>query len=127
MVIEAVKIWNEPNNKSHWDPEIDPEWDLFAAMTTLAGQAIAAENPHILRVLGGLSPIDPAFIERLSAKGALEDIDVVAVHGFPLDWNLCQIEERPGRIDRIRAVPNKPIWVNERGALGMGEGSGGKE
>src|SRR3546814_14460785 len=50
MVIEAVKIWNEPNNKSHWDPEIDPEWDLFAAMTTLAGQAIAAENPHILRV-----------------------------------------------------------------------------
>src|SRR3546814_14791006 len=84
-------------------------------MTTLAGQAIAAENPHILRVLGGLSPIDPAFIERLSAKGALDDIDVVAVHGFPLDWNLWQIDEWPGRIDGIRAVTNKPIWVTEAG------------
>src|SRR3546814_14655049 len=98
MVIEAVKIWNEPNNKSHWDPEIDPEWDLFAAMTTLAGPAIAAENPHILRVLGGLSPIDPAFIERLRAKGALADIDVVAVHGIQPHWNLLQNEEMRGRI-----------------------------
>jgi beta-xylosidase len=32
-MIEAVKIWNEPNNKSHWDPNLDPEWDLFAQMT----------------------------------------------------------------------------------------------
>ena len=23
-MIEAVKIWNEPNNKSHWDPLLDP-------------------------------------------------------------------------------------------------------
>jgi hypothetical protein len=23
-MIEAVKIWNEPNNKSHWDPNLDP-------------------------------------------------------------------------------------------------------
>jgi hypothetical protein len=44
-MIEAVKIWNEPNNKSHWDPNLDPEWDLFAEMTRLTGQAIAAENP----------------------------------------------------------------------------------
>jgi hypothetical protein len=29
-MIEAAKIWNEPNNKSHWDPNLDPEWDLFA-------------------------------------------------------------------------------------------------
>ena len=25
-VIEAAMIWNEPNNKSHWDPELDPDW-----------------------------------------------------------------------------------------------------
>lgn len=23
-MIEAAKIWNEPNNKSHWDLELDP-------------------------------------------------------------------------------------------------------
>ena len=28
-MIEAAMIWNEPNNKSHWDPEIDPGWSLL--------------------------------------------------------------------------------------------------
>ena len=28
-MIEAVMFWNEPNNKSHWDFEIDPEWNKF--------------------------------------------------------------------------------------------------
>jgi len=35
-MIEAVMIWNEPNNKSHWDFEIDPDWSKFAAMIKLA-------------------------------------------------------------------------------------------
>ena len=71
-MIEAVKIWNEPNNKSHWDPNLDPEWDLFAGMTRLAGQAIAAEAPGQTRVLGGMSPIDPHFLGRLEVKGVLD-------------------------------------------------------
>jgi beta-xylosidase len=29
-MIEAAMIWNEPNNKSHWDPEVDPDWSKFA-------------------------------------------------------------------------------------------------
>ena len=41
-MIEAAMIWNEPNNKSHWDFENDPGWATFGAMTRLAGQAIAA-------------------------------------------------------------------------------------
>ncbi len=30
QMIEAVMLWNEPNNKSHWDFEIDPDWARFA-------------------------------------------------------------------------------------------------
>ena len=119
-MIEAVKIWNEPNNKSHWDPGLDPEWDLFACMTRLATQAIAAERPGLTRVLGGMSPIDPGFLRRLEAKGALEGIDVVAVHGFPLDWNLWQIGEWPAKVDEIAAVTDKPIWVTEVGVSSFG-------
>ena len=119
-MIEAVKIWNEPNNKSHWDPELDPEWDFFAAMTQRACQAIAAENPVLTRVLGGLSPIDPFFIRRLAAKGALDGIDVIALHGFPLDWNLWQIGEWPAKIDEIAGVTDKPIWVTEVGVSSFG-------
>jgi beta-xylosidase len=25
-------LWNEPNNKSHWDPELDPDWARFGHM-----------------------------------------------------------------------------------------------
>jgi beta-xylosidase len=119
-VIEAVKIWNEPNNKSHWDPLLDPEWDRFAEMTRLAGQAIAAENAQLPRVLGGISPIDPSFIGRMAEKGVLDHVDVVAVHGFPLDWNLWPIDAWPAKLDEVRAVTDKPVWVTEVGVSSFG-------
>jgi beta-xylosidase len=119
-VIEAAMIWNEPNNKSHWDPEIDPDWSKFAHMASLAGQAVAAENPRIARVLGGISPIDASFIANLGSKGVLDHLDVVAVHGFPLDWNLWQISEWPAKLDEIRAVTPLPIWVAEVGVSSFG-------
>ena len=119
-MIEAAMIWNEPNNKSHWDPEIDPDWIGFGRMATLAGQAIAAEAPGLLRVLGGISPIDPAFILKLQERGVLDNLDVVALHGFPLDWNLWQIDEWPERLKEIQSVTNLPVWVTEVGVSTFG-------
>ncbi len=119
-MIDAAMIWNEPNNKSHWDPELDPDWTLFAGMAKSACQAIRSVHPTLPRVLGGISPIDPSFIENLSGKGVLEHLDVVAVHGFPLDWNLWQIGEWPAKIEEIRAVTSLPIWVSEVGVSSFG-------
>jgi beta-xylosidase len=119
-MIEAVMIWNEPNNKSHWDPLLDPDWSRFADMAKLAGQAVAAENPRLLRVLGGISPIDPNFIANMADKGVLEHVDVVALHGFPLDWNLWSIHEWPDKLAEIRAVTDRPIWVSEVGVSDFG-------
>ena len=119
-MIEAVMIWNEPNNKSHWDPEIDPDWKLFAEMAISAADAIAAEAPRLPKVLGGISPIDAHFIRNLAGKGVLDHMDVVALHGFPLDWNLWQIDEWPERIREIEAVTSLPIWVTEVGVSTFG-------
>jgi beta-xylosidase len=119
-MIEAVMLWNEPNNKSHWDFEIDPEWSVFGSMVKLAAEAVGAEAPALPRVLGGLSPIDPRFVESLAARGVLDPIDVVAVHGFPLDWNHWQIHEWPAKLDEIRAVTDKQIWVTEVGVSTFG-------
>jgi beta-xylosidase len=120
-MIEAAMIWNEPNNKSHWDPELDPEWAVYADMVKRAGAAIAEMNPAVTRVLGGMSPIDPAWIERMRGYGALDAVDVVAVHGFPLDWNLWPIHAWPDKIAEIEAVvPDKPVWVTEVGVGSFG-------
>ena len=119
-MIEAVMFWNEPNNKSHWDFEIDPDWTRFAGMIKLATEAVRAENPQLTRVLGGISPIDPSFIDNLQRKGALDQIDVVALHGFPLDWNHWTIDEWPDKIQEIREVTQLPIWISEVGASSFG-------
>jgi beta-xylosidase len=119
-MVEAVMFWNEPNNMSHWDRDLDPEWSIFARMVSDAAAAVRAVSPHALRVLGGLSPIDPVFVARLQAFGALDELDAVAVHGFPLDWNHWQIDEWPERLDAIGAVTPLPIWVSEVGVSSFG-------
>ena len=113
-------LWNEPNNKSHWDLQLDPEWSAFAEMVKLAADAIADENPNLLRVLGGISPIDAGFIQRMQRFGVLERLNVVALHGFPLDWNNWMIDDWPAQIDLIRAVTDLPVWVSEVGISTFG-------
>ncbi|ESY73733.1 glycosyl hydrolase [Mesorhizobium sp. M1050] len=119
-MIEAAMIWNEPNNKSHWDPELDPEWRRFADMTILAAQAVAVANPAVTRVLGGISPIDADFMKLMKQFGVLDHVDAVAVHGFPLDWNLWQIQEWPQRLGEISTVTDLPVWVSEVGVSSFG-------
>jgi beta-xylosidase len=119
-MIEAAKIWNEPNNKSHWDLELDPGWIRFAEMAILAGKAIHGVHPSLTRVLGGISPIDPGFINCMKVSGVLEHVDAVAVHGFPLDWNLWQIQEWPGKIAEIEAMVDVPVWITEVGVSSFG-------
>jgi beta-xylosidase len=119
-MITAIKFWNEPNNKSHWDYELDPEWREFSEMIGLAARRVRALAPHLTLVLGGISPIDPAFIKLLDRQGLLESLDAVALHGFPLDWNHWQINEWPAKIAEIQAVTDLPIWVTEVGASTFG-------
>ena len=120
MTVEAVMLWNEPNNMSHWDFELDPGWTIFASMARTASAAIAAERPGLTRVLGGISPIDSGFVANMNRKGVLDEVDVVAVHGFPLDWNHWQLQDWPAKLDEIRAVTDLPIWVSEVGVSTFG-------
>ena len=119
-MVEAVMLWNEPNNLSHWDFKIDPDWRMFAETTIAAAKAIRRVNPDLPIVLGGISPIDPHFIQLMGSHGVLDAVDVVAIHGFPLDWNHWQVNEWPAKLDEIRAVTKLPIWISEVGASSFG-------
>lgn len=119
-MIEAAMLWNEPNNLSHWNFEIDLDWAIYARMVKLAADAVKSENPSLLRVLGGISPIDPDFIRNMQRQCVLKHVDVVAVHGFPLDWNHWTIHEWPAKLAEIRAVTDLPVWVSEVGVSTFG-------
>jgi beta-xylosidase len=119
-MIEAVKFWNEPNNKSHWDFLIDSDWKIYSDMIKLAAQSVKAEKPNITRVLGGMSPIDPFFLKRLHEFGSLDEMNAVAIHGFPLDWNHWQLNEWPEKVAEIKAVTHLPVWITEVGISTFG-------
>jgi beta-xylosidase len=119
-MIEAVKLWNEPNNLSHWDFELDQGWRIFAETVRAASAAVRAERPALPRVLGGLSPIDPGFVRNMAEQGVLDAVDVVAVHGFPLDWNHWTIHEWPAKVGEIEAETTLPVWVTEVGVSTFG-------
>src|SRR5947209_1191747 len=120
-MVEAVMIWNEPNNLSHWDFKSDPDWTKFADMVVRASRVIREVNPDLPIVLGGISPIDTNFIGLMKAHGVLDAVDVVSVHGFPLDWNHWQVNEWPSKIEEVRAAAGgKPVWVSEVGASSFG-------
>ncbi len=112
-MIEAVMIWNEPNNKSHWDPELDPEWARFAHMATVACQAIHRENPHLPRVLGGISPIDPHFIRNMAGRGVLDNLD-----GTRAPSPRLELVADPRMPDKLARDPRRDQ------AAGLGDGCG---
>jgi beta-xylosidase len=119
-MIEAIKFWNEPNNLSHWDFQMDPDWREFSHMVRLAAQTVREACPALCLVLGGISPIDERFIRLLRSYGLLDDLDAVAVHGFPLDWNHWQINEWPAKVREIETAAEKPVWVAEVGVSSFG-------
>ncbi len=119
-MIEAIKFWNEPNNLSHWDFQMDPEWKEFSAMVRLGVQTVREVCPDLCLVLGGISPIDERFIRLLRSYRLMDDLDAVAVHGFPLDWNHWHINEWPQKIAEIEAAAGLPVWVAEVGVSTFG-------
>jgi beta-xylosidase len=56
----------------------------------------------------------------MKSHGVLEHVDAVAVHGFPLDWNLWQIGEWPAKVAEIKAIVDVPVWVTEIGVSSFG-------
>ena len=58
--------------------------------------------------------------EHGGARACCDEVDAVAVHGFPLDWNHWQIHEWPDKLDEIQAVTDLPVWVSEVGVSTFG-------
>jgi CDP-paratose 2-epimerase len=114
---EYVELWNEPNNRSEYDYLLDPQWQTFSQMISMA--SYWAKHLGKKTVLGGMSPIDPNWLNMLAANNILEYVDVIGIHGFPnvfeSRWECWQ-----NHVDQVNAVLNKhnlekEIWITETG------------
>jgi len=119
-MVEAVVLWNEPNNLSHWNFHLDPDWRRFAEMVKQTSAAIREVNPALTIVLGGVSSCDCDFLRLMRSYGVMDHVDAVGVHGFPLDWNHWSLAEWPARLQEAAEVTGKPIWVTEVGVSSFG-------
>jgi len=120
-MIEAAMIWNDESVRVRGGAAHDAEEaSLAGRITVAAAGAIAAEDAHVTKVLGGFSPNDVKLLETMKGSGALDGVEAVAVHGFPLDWSPWQIQDWPLKLEDVRAATELPVWVSAVGVSSFG-------
>ena len=103
--ISAVELWNEPNVPVYWDyHNWDGDFRSIAIMT--AGAAEECKKAGVPAVLGGISGVNHGYLGWLRGWGALQTVDVLAVHQFPGMW-----------------WPGRPAWTLPRDFRGGWEGT----
>jgi CDP-paratose 2-epimerase len=121
--VAHLELWNEPNNRLKWAfPTRDPRWEKFGEMIRLAAET--ASKRSVPTVLGGMIPVDPAWLDLMVEYGALQSVDIVAIHGFPGMWwnnhpNWDWYQHWEGwdeKIDKITSqAGERPVWITETG------------
>ncbi|MDT0643915.1 GDP-mannose 4,6-dehydratase [Zunongwangia sp. F363] len=114
---EWVELWNEPNNKVEYDYTMDFSWHKFTKMIDMA--AYWAKEKGKKTLLGGMSPIDPNWLQMMAERGTLENIDAVGIHGFPhvFDQQWSGWEENIRQVKKVlsRFDLEKELWISEVG------------
>lgn len=113
----TVELWNEPNNSSEWDWTLDPQWHVFTQM--IIGAAYWAKQRGKRTVLGGLSPMDPAWLQMMFKRNVMEHVDIIGIHGFPGVWE-TQWPGWPAQISVVQKLleenaSSARIWITETG------------
>ncbi len=114
---EWVELWNEPNNKIEYDYTLDYSWNKFANMIGMAAHWAKEKGKKTL--LGGMSPIDPNWLQMMIEQGVLEKIDAIGIHGFPhvfdQQWKGWDVNIKAVREVLENAGYQKEIWISEAG------------
>jgi CDP-paratose 2-epimerase len=114
---EWVELWNEPNNRTEYDYTLDHNWEIFSKM--IGGAAFWMKRLHKKTVLGGMSPVDPNWLEMIYRNGVMKYIDAVGIHGFP-DVFDTMWEGWETNINRVNQVIScfggkQEVWITEAG------------
>ncbi len=114
---EWVELWNEPNNQSEYDYTLDHHWEIFSEMIGKAAYWMQYRGKKT--ILGGMSPVDPNWLQMMYDRKLMNYIDAVGIHHFPFVFNdhwygwqhlIAQVQE----VVRRNAGEQK-IWITETG------------
>lgn len=112
-----LELWSEPNNPSYYNSRLDPNFDRFVEMIEIAAYWAKQSGKKI--VLGGMNPIDPAWLEKMAKRGLLNHIDVVGIHAFPFvysnSWRGWETEIKAIEQVLNTYAPHTDIWISEAG------------
>ncbi len=114
---DYLELWNEPNNLAEYDFTLDPDWNIFCEMIGAAAQRSQQKGKKT--VLGGMSPVDPHWLDLMFNKNLIQYIDVVGIHGFPnvFDYNWEGWEAELAKIQQVldNHQSSAELWITKGG------------
>jgi polysaccharide biosynthesis protein PslG len=113
--VDTFELWNEPDNPTFFKPR--PDAARYAAMYTLARQAILNSDPSARVIVGGLTAA-PSFVpEMLAAAPDLRGhIDGIAIHPYGANPLVVLAKIRQDRqVLDAAGLGSVPLYVTEFG------------
>src|SRR5690606_35749488 len=74
---EYIQLWDEPNHPLKQGISTDYNWNLFCEIVGAAANWCRMRGKKT--VLGGMNPIDPAWLQLMFNKGLMNYIDIVGI------------------------------------------------
>ena len=115
--VEWVELWDEPRNLTLYDWRLDPAWETFTAL--VAEGALRAHAAGKRVVLGGMSPVDPQWLDWLLGRLGPDMLDAVGVHGWPdthdTPWTGWDAWLEPVRDVLVRHASRAEVWITAAG------------
>jgi hypothetical protein len=120
--IRSYEIWNEPNAILFWTGSVSQ----YANLLKVTAKEIKNIDDKIKVGIntawqkGVKKPWSLGFIEKLSARNALCDVDFIGLHSYPGSWEPGQAHTWSSRINStdefLRSIDEeKELWVTEFG------------
>ncbi len=121
----GIQVWNEPNEREFWSPEVDPQ--RYAELLDSAHAGVKSVAPDMPVITGGFSNrrrTEAAgmglaeFLRRIYGAGARGNFDVLGFHAYPESVRQDAI---PHTLAAVRDIPAQaghgrvPLWVTETG------------
>lgn len=115
--VEWVELWDAPQDVARYDWRLDASWEAFCAMVGDAARRARALGRRV--VLGGMSPVEPLWLDRVLAWCGPEVFDAVGVQGWPdsydTPWAGWQAWLEPVRQVLAAQGSSAELWITAAG------------